>query len=330
MNSQPAMVTSVSPAQSPALPLRNNGKWFSSPVGIYAGSVEETRKRVPSFERRPFASSTAANSHMDMIVRLALEAPEVPVGVVSKSYVLIQHEAVFDSIVAVLDAAGIPPAELKVSLTLTEYGERMELRVLFPDFFQFDPGDGNPTGLQLRCSNSVDGSSRLFLLLGWLRFVCGNGLILGTTRLNVRMIHNRQISIPRLADSLLHALGAVNREKNIIRGWAERPVTEDALIGFVDGPLRKRWGTWAAARAYLICTKGIDGEPRDPFGQAPPHLREMLPGKTVPGALVPARTVYAVSQALSWLAKERSDVSEEYERTRDIPTLIRVLLDHRN
>ena len=51
----------------------------------------------------------------------------------------------------------------------------------------------------------------------------------------------------------------------------------------------------------------------------------MVRSGAVPGVWVPAGHVLAVSQILSWLAKERRNVQEQIDRMRKIPVLIRAL-----
>jgi Domain of unknown function (DUF932) len=72
---------------------------------------------------------------------------------------------------------------------------------------------GNPLGLRLECFNSVDGSSRLVILFGWLRFVCTNGLVtkydvaqgmsfVASQRKNAEERVTWQDDIPRLLERL--------------------------------------------------------------------------------------------------------------------------------
>jgi len=66
----------------------------------------------------------------------------------------------------------------------------MALTFTLPDEFDFNPGDGHVLNLSLQCVNSVDGRCRLRIMLGWFRFICGNGLVVGTARSSQRFIHN--------------------------------------------------------------------------------------------------------------------------------------------
>jgi len=96
----------------------------------------------------------------------------------------------------------------------------MELSLILPEKHGFDPGDGHQMGLSLQCFNSVDGSSRLCAVLRWFRFVCSNGLILGTTLLNVRQIHNGRININELGAPLMPSR---RNKKGVMPQCSEEP-----------------------------------------------------------------------------------------------------------
>jgi hypothetical protein len=71
---------------------------------------------------------------------------------------------------------------------------------------------------------------------------------------------------------------------------------------------------------------GHDVKLSDPFEKGKPTEKTVEPTAEVPGAVIPVDSVYAVSQALSWLAKERWDVQEQLEWKQQIPDLVKPLL----
>ena len=80
--------------------LATSTKWGNSPVSTHSGTIDEIRRHIPSFERRPFALPGANKLHLrqnlrlDTVMRLPHEHDPgcVPVGVgVSKDYVLLPH-----------------------------------------------------------------------------------------------------------------------------------------------------------------------------------------------------------------------------------------------
>jgi hypothetical protein len=323
-------------------PAAGRPKWLNEPVQTAFGSPIEISQKIPLFERRPFVAPSknlqlaaengqTGNRFYDLIVRVSSDrCNEVPVGVVSKTYGLIQHQDLFHALTTALGKAGVRLGKLRSELTLSEYMGRMRLGFILPEEYGFDPGDGHPMALRLECFNSVDGSSRLWVMLGWLRFVCGNGLVLGTTRLNVRRIHNGRIDIGVLGESLQEALTAIRREQETIKAWMRKEVSPARLESFADRSLKRKWGAHAAARFLLICETGRDGVPKDPFQNTKPSQLKMREGRSVPGSVAPARNAYAASQALAWLVQQRNDIQERIERARHIPGLIAALLRHKN
>jgi len=173
-------------------------KWFNSPVTRYEGLLPEVEAVVPVFERLPFAVEQvsrgrhAANERLEMIVRKASGAGDapLPVGIVSKEYALVQHREVVAAAGQSLLRAGIDPRSVRVALRMTQYGERMAVSFFMPEEYRYDPGDGRPMGLRLECVNSVDGSTRFRAMMGWFRFVCSNGLVIGTAHTDLRRRHS--------------------------------------------------------------------------------------------------------------------------------------------
>ncbi len=110
-------------------------KWGNSPVTTHSGTIDDIRRHIPRFERRPFALPGANHRHvrenlrLDTVVRLPHEDDPgcVPVGVVSKDYVLLPHTEVLDLAVTALKEAKLNPADVRAQLRISELGERMAL-----------------------------------------------------------------------------------------------------------------------------------------------------------------------------------------------------------
>jgi hypothetical protein len=99
-------------------------------------------------------------------------------------------------------------------------------------------------------------------------------------------------------------------------------VSLDALKHWIDGTLSDCWGKKAAARTFHICQSGFDAELAGPFEKGPATDKSMRATVQVPGAAVPAKTLYDVIQALSWIATRRNDTDERLKWHLDIPALI--------
>jgi len=297
---------------------------------IYRGGFAQVRALLPDFTRVPFAfgASTVSNRNLDAIVRRfdPLQGlPAVPVGVVSRRYAMVTHREVLDAAQDAITASGIDPAAIEVEAEVGEYGGRMALSALFPPEYAFDPGDGHALALRLICVNSVDRSTRLRVALGWYRFVCGNGLLVGKTGSDVRETHRGGLSLAGVRKLVAGGLAGVESERTVLRKWVGTPVDARALAEFADATLAQAWGAGAAARLWHIATTGRDCAMACPGEDAPPHARSVKALAAVPGSPQRARTAYDVSQALAWLAKQPGDPAERIERMAQIPQLVSAL-----
>jgi hypothetical protein len=295
------------------------GHWLGEPADEHIGLLADIRHCLPEFQRRPFG----AHPRMDMIVRHDGETGEpVPIATVSKQYALIQHAEVVDALKTALTPAGEDPGGLECRLTMTESGSRMALRVTLPERFACTPPDGHRLALTYECFNSVDRSVPLFALLGWFRFVCRNGLVIGRTHARLRRYHRPPLRIEDLSPLLDDGLEAAAAEADALTASTRRPVTQAALDAWVDGPVAQAWGPFAATRVHAIATIGMDGLPsRQPRG-ARPHERSLVWEEPVPGAGAPCRDVYGVTQALAWVASRRNNVAEREAWRRQISDLV--------
>src|SRR5207245_838313 len=154
---------------------------------------------------------------------------------------------------------------------------------------------------------------RFMAVMGWFRFVCSNGLVLGISRAGMRGRHDRHLQVQELGEILTVGLRSAADERAVYADWMKREVKSDLIQRWVDDPLAAAWGKKAAARSLHICATGHDAEFQDPFERAKPSERAMKKGRLIPGASAPARTAFAVSQALSWLAGSRGDIQEQLE-----------------
>jgi len=320
-------------------------KWYSSPVHVHNGTLQEVRKFLPEFDRRTFGPallkadslqpdffnapgvSTGFNRYYDVIVRQPLGEgeTEVPVGIVSPNYTLIQHHELLDEVLHAMEVEMIKPEEVKAELSLTDFGERMRLRVLFPDKFGFEVREGDRMGLKLECFNSVDGSMSFQAIVGWLRVVCSNGMTVGAADTYNRR-HNQSMELKEIAAVLRAGITSTEHEREAYQDWMKRQVTPEKLAQWVNKDLAAKWGVKAAMRTWHITTFGHDVTSADRFEKGKPTEKTTLKGADVPGAVLPGDNVFAVSQALAWLAKERSDLQEQLERKQEIPDLVKPLL----
>ena len=229
-------------------PLRE-AHWLGESLVNSHGTFDQVEGLLPTFGRRPFALYTAPpapeqlplvvgeNPYYDEVIKLSMAGqPEVPVGIVSKSYKLVQHRELFETAVRALNDTDVPLSQVTVYLTLTKLGGRMALRFVLPKKFGFDPGDGHPLHLRLECFNSVDGSSRLVVLLSWYRLVCSNGLIVGIDRVHQAIIHTETSEIPDIRSLVVEGIAALDGERVFYSRWLKIRIPDATLDTWVDGP----------------------------------------------------------------------------------------------
>jgi hypothetical protein len=309
-------------------------KWFNSPVTFHEGNFNEIRSFVPDFERRPFAliqpgnERSLMNKRLDTIVRRPFGDDQsfIPVGVVSKEYALVPHMAVLDVAEKALNKAKIAPEEVKAELKITEYGERMALSLYLPARFSFEPADKNSMAMRLECFNSVDGSTRFRALMGWFRFVCSNGMVIGVTRSDLRRRHVGDLGLEDVEAVLISGIQESEQERCNFERWRRREINPQAIVPWINKDLKNGWGFKAAARLYHICRTGHDAEIVGPYkDNTPDTIPFRLAGK-VPGAPAESRNLYDVSQSLAWLAKERRDVQEQLAWREGIQNLLTPLM----
>jgi len=301
-------------------PETHQPKWFNSPVTYHEGPIAELSQKLPTFERRGFGLAMTdpqfarLNQRLDTVVRQPSpdDACRVPVGIVSKSYQLLQHTEVLDFACAVLGKANLPLDQVQAELRLTEYGERMELSLRLPEQYAFDPGDGHPMALRLECWNSVDGSTRFRVLMGWFRLVCSNGLIIGVTHSDYRR-HVGDFQLADIGTVLTSGLQAAETDKARFTAWRATGVTPEQIKPWVERDVYKTWGFKAAARAYHIANTGHDVSIAGNYAKQTPTTIDVSTAGAVPGTPGQSRNLYDLSQILAWLAKERRDVQEQLE-----------------
>jgi len=306
------------------------GKWFNLPVKKYNGSLSEIRARLPCIDRRPFVVTLArqqtpsVNPRLDLIVRLPFEDDKklVPLGVVSKDYAFIEHTTVLDYTIDALYENDINPVDIEAELKLTEYGERMALSLFLPHKYDYTVGEKDSMSLRLELLNSVDGSTRFRVLMGWFRLVCTNGLVIGVTRAEFRRRHTGDLHVEDIAKVLADGIRDSETEKANLDKWRRSTFPADRLQEWVKTDLRKTWGFKAATRAYHIANTGKDVHLDGPFKGNDPTTIPTSPTDLVGGSPQKSSTVFDLSQILSWLAKERNDLQEQIEWREQIPELL--------
>jgi hypothetical protein len=310
---------------------------FRKPVTRwFRGRFDEVAAILPRFERRPFSvdalesPESNANELYDLIVRREQSEggwSACPAAVVSKSYRLIGHCDVAALVANAFGEVGIDPAGLDTHASLHRYGAAMSLEVNFGPEWMFDPGDGHPMLLQLRCQNSVDGTSLLRVALVWYRLVCTNGLVVEARRENRGFVHRDATQVQDIADFLAGGLISARRERLEMGEWLRIPVEPARLTRFADVELKNNWGAMDAARFLNIARTGHDAEPVDRFQPGKPSEKRMASTIEVPGSPAKATSAWHVAQALSWVARGRRSPSEQLDRLQQVSGFLAGLVE---
>jgi hypothetical protein len=297
--------------------------WCGEDVQTIDTTLEEVPAHLPVFDRSPLG----ANRFRDLITRRATgDGEALQIDTVSKKYVLVQHADPIRAVSAQIRNAGINPAHVPARLLISEYGARMALRATLPKRYDFMADDGHSMGLTFECFNSVDGSVPLFAAVGWFRFVCSNGLVVGTASAKVRQRHLPPLNIDQISEVLADGMGGGAGGSNLVSGMAREEVGRVDLARWVDGRVAKAWGPLAAARVYGISMTGLDGAPVRPFRRAAPHQWVMNAGLEVPGTHAPCADGYEIAQVLAWVAAQRANMAERLRWRGEIRGLIASLV----
>lgn len=306
-----------------------NLRWRARDVEFTRGSWRRLSATIPDFELQRFrmGEEEPDNPHLRAVVRIPQTPAErpVPVATVSPSYLLAPHRQVAELCIKGLQKCGLDPEELKFELGLTPLGEWMNLRILLPEKYSIIDNLKHQTGLRLECFNSVDGSSRLVIVFGWIRFVCANGLIIGETMIEIRERHDGSLDLSQIPDRIANSFGVAERDRLRRLKMQSVKIDPSKLEAWVNGPVSSSWGKKAAARVHHICLTGHDAEMTDPFAKGSATEKPIRSLDQVPGSPNKATTTYDVMQALSFVAGRRTDALAQRDMLRGIDQLLTCL-----
>lgn len=313
--------------------------WLGLPIcEPIEGTTDQVLKALPHFGRQPFSMASpngddvGVNPFLDTVYKIACRKGEcsIPVGVVSKNYRLIDHYQVLRTVQDVLSDNRINSTETLVRGEWTVNGERAHFSVILPSEERFTKQLDTDDEMRFRIEifNSVEGTYRLVAVAGWLRFVCTNGLILGTALMHLREQHRQQLHLEELAKLLGQAIHSAETDKETISRWCSHEIVERDLVNWVDEDVHACWGLKAAVRVLGIVQHGCDVEMLGNIRDIPPSHVRTKDLDRVPGVESPVGNLFGVSQVLSWVAGQRSEISEDLEWRSQVPELIDKLAAH--
>lgn len=306
--------------------VNESANWRTRDVRYFSGLWPQVRALIPRFELGEFRSDGGGppNPFYRAVYRLPMTPFEqrMPVGIVSNTYTLAQHQEVAQRCVNALADCGYDVDRLECQLGLSTLGEWMNFRMYLPEGKDYVPPDKHRLRLRFECFNAVDGGASLELFLGWHRLVCSNGLVINKSLRQLRAIHDASLDIAVLSKLVPEALNEVAADREQLHRWSTTAVKQQHLSRWVDTAVADTWGKLAAFRTLHICRTGHDAEFLDSFEKARPSEKRSAMLEPVPGAARHVVNLYDVSQALSWVATHRRNADERSGWQRDIPALI--------
>jgi len=187
--------------------------WQGEPLSTYVCRLDALAQRLPRMERRPFEVRPSEsrrisapwlpglppqveNPYYDLVVRVPDQQirSEVPVGLVSKRYRLVQHHELVEGVVNGLKAVKLSWDSLRTDVRITEFGSRLHVTVHLPERFRAAVGH-DELDLTIERLNSVDRSWAFRVGMGWIRLVCGNGLFVGRVTATMRRAHVESLRV---------------------------------------------------------------------------------------------------------------------------------------
>ena len=286
-------------------------------------SVHDAFAKLPEFRKcKPEEYRFKADEGHRLIVRTPTkESPEPAIlAVVSPRYGLVQHREVLRGALNwIKSECGVTPTQ--VGLGLSAAGGHAVFRFDLGEVRQIRP-DGLPVNLQLIVRNTVDRTSSVRAHLGWLRLICSNGMVVGVIAGRTRKTHRDNVALGKIFTSLSGTLTEMEQDQKTLEAWAGRNVTLDEVRILSNGILARRWDRVSAARVWHICESGRDARFVPPFRGEVPTDQPVRFAWEVPGSPCPARTLYDVAQAMSWVATRKRGLDESEMRQREIGHII--------
>lgn len=298
-------------------------RWLGQAVWRWDGNLEGLEAALPVFAIEPLVYEHALNEYLSLIIRepVANDDRRVPVSTVSKRYALIQHRDAAGWLRAAFNDQGWNQESTRVTLWLSEYGERMRAEIVLPtEPVQVRKGD--IVGARVLLWNSVDRSRAFELAIQWQRLICLNGMTIWNGD-RLRKVHH--LDWMSNHSPLKFLIDRLPRSKQLVEGvraLLEVEMTPETLRKWADKEVAKGWGRPRAARLWHILTTGHDcAVGRASNYVAATHL-DVVPLGAVPGSEVPARNAYDVYQALIWLAGNERSIEQREVLLGDVVDLM--------
>lgn len=152
------------------------------------------------------------------------------IGIVSNDYSLIEHKDVVTEIEnALLNTGGYSIIKESVSGD----GARLFIEYNNPDM-RFEVRKGDFVTMTLIFVNSIDGSTRLGFMMGAMRLVCSNGMIVGHRFVNIIRKHTSGLELESVVNSTKKLTEYFSNKMPAIRKLAETEVNYETYLADIE------------------------------------------------------------------------------------------------
>lgn len=107
--------------------------------------------------------------------------------------------------------------------------------------------------------------------------------------------------------------------------------TPKAFATLIEDTVRKAWGLKAPVRAYHITTRGVAVEIKSMVRGTPVNSMPVKDRICVIGSITSSLNVFAITQAMTWLAGDRAELQEQLNWKGQVyPTVMKLLPEQRS
>lgn len=182
----------------------------------------------------------SAESHIpfDDRVMLINDDLDIPVGLVSTAYQVLENDRVFDSFLSALQETDIDLSEVRILPTTADYGAKTLTKFRFMNEVTNLSFDDSPIAYELSVSNSFDGTSSYMTRVAGYRLVCSNGMMMAKTLGQQTHFHRSVLDIHESAHNMVNMLHLF---KNADKYWGAM-LNIELTDEEVESAIRKYFG----------------------------------------------------------------------------------------
>ena len=147
------------------------------------------------------------------------------IAVVGIGYTVVQNDGIFRQIEDAIYSSPIDTTGMVRKIRTSHLGARTVVTYMFPAH-TIEIADGDDVMLTIRVLNSYDGSWRLMTLVGAVREVCKNGMVIGEYFSESIQKHTKNIDTDVAVQKLSHALEVFIKTSELWTQYPSTPVSD--------------------------------------------------------------------------------------------------------